>query len=85
MKARVPKFAVKHCNFNETHDYKMYQFERLGFFVVDEESTTEHPIFNRTVALREGKDLKDEKGVKREKIVKKEKKDKVKVRPDEKK
>ena len=30
-----------------------YQFERQGYFCVDADSTTEHLIFNRTVALRD--------------------------------
>ncbi len=30
-----------------------YQFERLGYFCVDPDSTSEHPVFNRTVALRD--------------------------------
>jgi len=30
-----------------------YQFERLGYFSVDPDSTVEKPVFNRTVALRD--------------------------------
>jgi glutaminyl-tRNA synthetase len=30
-----------------------YQFERLGYFCVDPDSTPEHLVFNRTVALRD--------------------------------
>jgi len=30
-----------------------YQFERLGYFCVDKDSTAEHLVFNRTVALRD--------------------------------
>lgn len=30
-----------------------FQFERLGYFNVDPDSTTEKPVFNRTVALRD--------------------------------
>jgi glutaminyl-tRNA synthetase len=29
------------------------QFERLGYFVRDPESTADHPVFNRTVGLRD--------------------------------
>ncbi len=29
------------------------QFERLGYFCVDPDSTAEHPVFNRTVTLRD--------------------------------
>jgi glutaminyl-tRNA synthetase len=30
-----------------------YQFERLGYFCVDRDSKPGHPVFNRTVALRD--------------------------------
>jgi glutaminyl-tRNA synthetase len=30
-----------------------YQFERLGYFCVDPDSTPAHPVFNRTVGLRD--------------------------------
>ncbi|MGH9559496.1 MAG: glutamine--tRNA ligase/YqeY domain fusion protein [Bryobacteraceae bacterium] len=30
-----------------------YQFERLGYFCADKDSTAEHPVFNRTAALRD--------------------------------
>jgi glutaminyl-tRNA synthetase len=30
-----------------------YQFERLGYFCVDPDSTSERPVFNRTVSLRD--------------------------------
>jgi glutaminyl-tRNA synthetase len=30
-----------------------YQFERLGYFCVDEDSTADRPVFNRTVTLRD--------------------------------
>lgn len=30
-----------------------YQFERLGYFISDIESTTETPVFNRTISLRD--------------------------------
>jgi len=33
--------------------YSRYQFERIGFFAVDKESTDECLVFNRTVMLRE--------------------------------
>lgn len=50
-KARVPKFVVDYAKDGKC--YKIHQFERLGFFVVDEESTAQKPIFNRTVALKQ--------------------------------
>jgi glutaminyl-tRNA synthetase len=30
-----------------------FQFERLGYFVVDKDSTPERLVFNRTVTLRD--------------------------------
>jgi glutaminyl-tRNA synthetase len=41
-----------------------YQFERLGYFCVDPDSTPGHPVFNRTLALRDtwAKIEKKEKG-----------------------
>jgi glutaminyl-tRNA synthetase len=30
-----------------------YQFERLGYFTLDKESTPERPVFNRTITLRD--------------------------------
>ena len=30
-----------------------YQFERLGYFISDYDSTSEKPIFNRTMTLRD--------------------------------
>ena len=30
-----------------------YQFERQGYFCVDSDSTAQHLVFNRTVALRD--------------------------------
>ena len=50
-KARIPKFVAEYAK--EPKGYKVHQFERLGFFVVDEESTAQKPVFNRTVALKQ--------------------------------
>ena len=30
-----------------------YQFERLGYFISDSESTSDKPVFNRTMTLRD--------------------------------
>lgn len=30
-----------------------FQFERVGYFAVDKDSTAAHPVFNRTITLRE--------------------------------
>jgi glutaminyl-tRNA synthetase len=35
------------------------QFERLGYFIIDTESTPEKTIFNRIVELKESKDKRD--------------------------
>ena len=48
--ARVPSYVTDSCKDNKS--YKTYQFERQGFFVVDEDSTNKKPIMNRTVALK---------------------------------
>ena len=38
----------------ELTDNKLaYQFERLGYFISDYDSTTENPVFNRTMTLRD--------------------------------
>jgi len=31
-----------------------YQFQRIGYFCVDDDSTAEHLIFNRTATLKDG-------------------------------
>uniref|UniRef100_A0A6A7G2A4 glutamine--tRNA ligase n=3 Tax=Hirondellea gigas TaxID=1518452 RepID=A0A6A7G2A4_9CRUS len=36
-----------------------FQFERVGYFCKDPDSTPEHLVFNRTLALRESKDKKN--------------------------
>jgi glutaminyl-tRNA synthetase len=35
--------------------FSHFQFERVGYFNVDPDSTTEKPVFNRTVALKDSK------------------------------
>jgi len=37
----------------EARSETKYQFERLGYFVLDKDSTSEHPVFNRTVTLKD--------------------------------
>jgi len=39
--------------------WERFQFERIGFFIVDPDSTPDKLVFNRTVSLKESKD-KDE-------------------------
>jgi glutaminyl-tRNA synthetase len=43
-----------------------FQFQRLGYFTVDKDSTTEHLVFNKTVGL---KDAWEEKGKKEENAI----------------
>ena len=38
--------------------YDRFQFERVGYFVVDEDSTDDKKVFNLTVSLRESKEKK---------------------------
>jgi glutaminyl-tRNA synthetase len=40
----------------------VYQFERLGYFCVDKDSTGDHPVFNRTVTLKDTWAKIEEKG-----------------------
>ena len=35
------------------HPEERYQFERLGYFTMDPDSTPENPVWNRTVTLRD--------------------------------
>lgn len=37
----------------ETRNLDHFQFERIGYFCTDKTSTTERPVFNRTVTLRD--------------------------------
>src|SRR3984893_2004378 len=37
----------------EARSETRYQFERLGYFVLDKDSTSEHLVFNRTVTLKD--------------------------------
>jgi glutaminyl-tRNA synthetase len=37
----------------ETHSSDVIQFERQGYFVRDKDSTPGHPVFNRTIGLRD--------------------------------
>ena len=43
---------------NKVKDRLAFQFQRVGFFCVDDTSTTAKPVFNRIVALREDKEKK---------------------------
>ena len=37
---------------------KRFQLQRLGYFTIDKDSTTEKPVLNRIVTLKESKELK---------------------------
>jgi glutaminyl-tRNA synthetase len=48
--------VLKHCKLEpglREIDQKPRQFERLGYFYPDSDSTEDHPVFNRTVTLRD--------------------------------
>ena len=48
--------VLKHCKLEpglREVDQKPCQFERLGYFYPDSDSTEDHPVFNRTVTLRD--------------------------------
>ena len=36
-----------------TRNHLPYQFERLGYFIADTHSTSQRPVFNRTMSLRD--------------------------------
>ena len=37
------------------HHLSYLQFQRIGYYNVDTDSTPEHPVFNKTVGLRDTK------------------------------
>ena len=37
----------------QTNSAEVMQFERQGYFVRDPDSTPDHPVFNRTIGLRD--------------------------------
>ena len=53
------EYAEKH--------FTTFQMERVGYYVVDPDSTKEHMILNRTLILRERKDMKNMKNEKKKK------------------
>lgn len=48
---------LKNCKIESylksAHPYDQFQFQRIGYFNVDPDSTAEHPVFNRTVTLKD--------------------------------
>ena len=51
--------VLNHCKIEpfvkNTTPQDHFQFERLGYFVTDKDSTPEHLVFNRTVSLKDSK------------------------------
>jgi glutaminyl-tRNA synthetase len=45
--------AMLEPSVNLTENKLAYQFERLGYFISDLESTVDNPVFNRTISLRD--------------------------------
>ena len=45
--------AMLEPSVNLTDNELAYQFERLGYFISDTSSTSDRPIFNRTISLRD--------------------------------
>ena len=43
---------------NLSKDRPAFQFQRVGFFCVDDASSAKKPIFNRVVSLKEDKEKK---------------------------
>jgi glutaminyl-tRNA synthetase len=50
-----PNALVNRNLLSNLQNEEKFQFERMGYFVVDKDSTPERPVFNRTVTLQEGK------------------------------
>lgn len=52
-KALVPTHVFKECQKGvQDNVYKVFQFERQGYFVVDETSTKGNEVMNRVTALK---------------------------------
>ena len=51
--------VLKNCKIEPfvktTQPQDHFQFERLGYFTTDKDSTSEHLVFNRTVSLKDSK------------------------------
>lgn len=50
----VVKEALIEPSLKDLKEYDRFQFERLGYFVVDKDSTSEKPVFNRILSLKSG-------------------------------
>ena len=51
----VKEGALVEPMLKDAKEYDRFQFERLGYFVVDKDSTSEKKVFNRTISLKSGK------------------------------
>jgi glutaminyl-tRNA synthetase len=52
--SKIVKKDVKlEPSLKEVKPFEFFQFERKGYFCVDPDSTREHPVFNRSVTLRD--------------------------------
>jgi len=49
------KTCFAEASLKDVKSGEKYQFERQGYFCVDPDSTSERPVFNRTVTLKESK------------------------------
>ena len=49
------KTCFTEASLKDVKSGEKYQFERQGYFCVDPDSTSERPVFNRTVTLKESK------------------------------
>eukprot|EP00743_Colponemidia_sp_Colp-15_P001026 GILK01001132.1.p1 GENE.GILK01001132.1~~GILK01001132.1.p1 ORF type:complete len:787 (+),score=153.39 GILK01001132.1:47-2407(+) len=52
--ARIDKYLAQCAKVGDK-----FQFERVGYFSVDDDFTVSRPVFNRTVTLKESKTIKD--------------------------
>ena len=48
-----PFLAQMAVDAREGKVFDKFQFQRIGYFTVDYDSTPEHPVFNRTIALKD--------------------------------
>jgi glutaminyl-tRNA synthetase len=49
----IQKNCYLEKNLKDAKPENRYQFERLGYFSIDKDSTKDKPVFNRIVSLRD--------------------------------